>query len=261
MKINLEEIVINNIKRVRVFTTFLEGNNLELNIKLDLINNDDFHLKVHESYNRYLKEKYNSDSFKAIGHYIKLFLKYNKACRYTSDTSIKNGYKFDNINIHFSNNNQLSINVPVSYHNEMKYNIAKILESVKYKYIHEKVEYDIYDYLFYYYTYLNIKNIIVFDSDNLFVDIHSRKNIKNSDSIYVFTNNKFSNDILNMILDDFIRNNIENINGINLNEKRIKCKFNETSLECATNLDIVKDKLDNLENSYLDKNIKKLELK
>ena len=262
MKISLEEIVMNNIKKIDIYTEFLNNNFVQLNIKIQYISDDKYNSKIYDLYKCYLNKKYIGDNFKIIHHYINSFFRNKRTIKLEYKNELLNDYSMDNLKITFHNGKELNINIPLLYKGFESPQIIKCLTSTNYKNIKNKVFSQINELLFNYYTHFNIKNFVIFNSDSISVDISTKKSLEKNDSLYVFFNDNFDSDILKLIFDDFLDSNIQLIDKLKVTREKMTCHFNNgNTFEGTTNLKIIKDRVDEIENVFLDNNSYKLRLK
>ena len=259
MKINVEETVLKNIEGIDIYTEFLDDNIIKLNIVLKTIKNDDYNNKISELYRNYLNKKYNYDNVKILKHHLKAYTNRYKATKIEHDNYYKNDYYFEKLNIVFINGKTLNIDVPIYYKGKKNEAIKTILNGINYNKVVTKLLYDINEVMFDYYNSFDIDNLILFDSNNTFVDVHGKKNIKNSDSLYIFINSNLDDSIVRMIFDDFLNKNLQDIIDLKINQDKMKCFFkNGKSLEISMKLTFAKENFEKISNTFLDNNRKRL---
>ena len=254
MKMNIEEIILKNIDTIDIFTE-LNDNNLEYHVKVKINSKDQRINKLFDLYLLYIEKKYKGDNIKLINNYLYKILKINKVIEIDKKEEKKNDLKMEELEVTFSNGKQLIINVPIQFRGHSSIAVENFLSKINYRKMKNDLEYRIYELFFDYYNYLDIDNLIIFDSNKLHVDIHAKKNVKNSGSLYFFSNGESNNNVVELVLEDYLNNNLKYIDGIKLNHTKLKCHFNNgKTLEVPVNIDIINKRLSEIENTFLDNN-------
>ena len=253
-KINIEEKILKNIDIIEVFTEF-DDDQLHYNVKVKTNDKNNSLSSILDLYKEYLTRKYDGDYLKIVKNYINKFRLLNMAAEIEERHEIKNNFKMEILEVTFNNGKKLIINVPISYKGHKTPLIDDFLSKLKYYDLKYDLIHDINELLLNYYNSFDINNLILFYSNKIYVNLHGKPNIENSDSLYFFFNKYCDYNILNYILNDFLNNNLELINGLKIHDGKLKCTFsNGKSLEVPIDLDLIKEILTTIENTFLDNN-------